>query len=82
VNTLKGLFVVVLLVVAFLGFRGVANADPETIDQPDLNGIICGQMLLGETPIEIAERMHKGDPRMSQQQAGQKVWETLQECEW
>jgi len=51
-----------------------------TIDSPDLNGVICGQMILGETPIEIAERLHQGDARISQQQAGQKVWEALPEC--
>jgi hypothetical protein len=59
----------------------VAQAEPtDTVDQPDLNGVICGQMALGETPIEIAERLHQGDRRISQAQAGQKVWETLPDC--
>jgi hypothetical protein len=60
---------------------GYAKADPdETIDQPDLNGIICQQMALGESPSEIAERLHEGDGRMSIWETGQRVWSALPEC--
>jgi hypothetical protein len=60
---------------------GYAKAEPtDTIDRPDLTGVICGQIALGESPGEIAERLHQGDGRMSIWETGQRVWDTLPEC--
>jgi hypothetical protein len=51
-----------------------------SIDQPDLNGIICTQLALGESPGEIAERLHQGDGRLSIWQTGQAVRDALPGC--
>ena len=68
-----------LAVLAMTG-AGYAKADPDTIDSPDLNGIICQQIALGQTPGEIAEQLHQGDGRLSIWQTGQMVWGALPEC--
>jgi hypothetical protein len=74
---MAGLSVAVLILTG----AGYARAEPtDTIDQPDLNGIICEQIALGETPGEIAERLHQGDLRMSIWETGQRVWSALPEC--
>jgi hypothetical protein len=73
-----------------LGFtlgQGQAHADvygnggvDSSIDQPDLNGVICTQLALGESPGEIAERLHQGDGRQSIWQTGQAVRDALPGC--
>jgi hypothetical protein len=55
-------------------------APTETIDQPDLNGVICGQLALGGTSDGIADQVHEGDRRISRAQAGQQVRDAITEC--
>ena len=58
-NIVKTLGVIAFLVGAFFTCRLYANADPETIDQPDLNGVICGQLALGGTSDGIADQARR-----------------------
>ena len=78
-----GRLIMATLSLASLALTGAGYAradDPETIDSPDLNGIICQQIALGESPGDIAERLHQGDGRLSIWQTGQMVWGALPDC--
>jgi hypothetical protein len=77
---LRGFCVLLLLTTLAVVVIAVAQAEPDSIDRPDLNGAICGQMIRGETPIEIAARLHQRDPQLSMRQAGQQVLDALPEC--
>jgi len=73
-----GFLVSVLATLAVLAGCDVekgCKADPDD----DITTIIQQQDQLGETPGEIADQLHAGDPRISWGQAANDVWSSLQD---
>jgi hypothetical protein len=71
-----GAFLSILAALAALAGCGSqkCKADPD-----DITTIVQQQDALGQTPGEIAEELHQGDPRISWGQAANEVWEGLQD---
>lgn len=53
---------------------GPASAEPSAAD-------ICNQVAFGVPPGQVADSIHRGDPRINIFMAGQMVWEALKTCE-
>jgi hypothetical protein len=62
-----------LLLGAALLHAGLARGD-------DTAELICQQLRLGQTPGQIADELHRGDPRRSVQQSLTTIWEDMPDC--
>ena len=73
---MRKLIVGAVLVAAPFVCGGVAHAD---VDDDGVGQSICTAWQLGESPSQIAEQLHQGQPRINQWQAAHDVWDRLQE---
>lgn len=75
------LIAVAVLIVGFLAWclLSVALARAHA-DEPGVGSLVCGQLALGESPSDIAEQLHQGDPRYSIWETTQTVWDDAKDC--
>lgn len=66
-----------LLALAAVLAAAPANADNEDLGRDDTAEAICTADDLGQTPSQIADSIHRGDPRWNTPRAWQKTWWTL-----
>lgn len=70
-----------LAIASALVFVAAAAWPADAHASPSLPDIVCQQVALGQSPGQVADELHQGDPRIGWGQAANTVWSSLQDCD-